>query len=198
MFIAGKFFKEIALGSIAMILAGTAVIVLSIGLAIFTAAKFKLEDALALGAAITVVGLAFGVAGAGPIPGFIILGSIAMMFAGVALIPLSLGLGAFRLIGFKVEDALAVGAAIGAVAVTMAAAGLASPFIILGAVAMTLASVALLPITGALALFKTMGWKKEDGENLQGALGSVISGFLGGPMPGGILESIKFEKLLTN
>jgi hypothetical protein len=192
MYVAGKFFKEIALGSIAMILAGTAVMILSIGLAIFTAAKFKLEDALALGAAITVVGLAFGVAGAGPIPGFIMLGSIAMILAGIALIPLSLGLGAFRLIGFKLEDALSIGAAIGAVAVTMAAAGLASPFIILGAVAMTLAAVALLPITGALALFKTIGWKKEDGENLQGALGSVISGFLGGPMPGGILESIKF------
>jgi hypothetical protein len=192
MFIAGKFFKEIALGSIAMILAGTAVLILSLGLAIFKASKFQLEDALSLGAAITVVGLAFGIAGAGPIPGFIMLGSIAMMFAGVALIPLSLGLGAFKLMKFKVEDALSVGAAIGAVAASMSLAGLGFPLILLGSIAMTLASVALLPITGALALFKTIGWKKEDGENLQGALGSVISGFLGGPMPGGILESIKF------
>jgi hypothetical protein len=192
MFVAGKFFKEIALGSVAMILAGTAVIVLSVGLAIFKASKFQLEDALSLGAAITAVGLAFGIAGAGPIPGFIMLGSIAMMLAGASLIVLSLGLGAFKLTGFKLEDSLSVGAAIGAVAASMSIAGLAFPLVMLGSIAMTLASVALLPITGALALFKTIGWKKEDGDNLQGALGAVIGGFLGGPMPGGILESIKF------
>jgi hypothetical protein len=192
MFVAGKFFKEIILGSIAMILAGAAIIVLSMGLAIFKASKFQLEDALSLGAAITVVGLAFGVAGAGPIPGFIMLGAIAMILAGASLIVLSLGLGAFKLTGFKLEDALSLGAAIGSVGVTMAAAGLAFPFIALGSVAMILASVALIPIVGALALFKTLGWKKEDGETLEGALGSVISGFLGGSMPGGLIASLKF------
>jgi len=192
MFFAGKFFKEIAMGSISMILAGTAVIVLSMGLAIFKASNFKLEDALSLGAAITVIGLAFGVAGAGPIPGFIIAGSIAMMLAGASLIVLSLGLGAFKLTGFKLEDSLSIGAAIGSVGIAMGAAGLAFPLIALGSVAMTLAAVALLPITGALALFKTIGWKKEDGDNLQGALGSVITGFLGGSMPGGLIESLKF------
>ena len=187
---AGPIPAFIIAGSIAMMLAGTAIIVLSIGLAIFKASKFGMFDALALGAAIGAVGLTMGLAGvAAPM---IMMGAISMILAGVSLIPLSLGLGAFKLTGFKIEDSLSLGAAIGAVGIAMGIAGLAFPFILLGSVAMTVAAVALLPIAGALAIFKTIGWKDEDGKNLQGALGSVINGFLGGEMPGGLIASIKF------
>lgn len=193
MFIAGKFTSEIIKGSIAMIFASTAIIVLSIGLLIFKQSNFKLEDSLSLGAAIVAVGLAMGIAGAGPIPGFIMAGSIAMILASVAIIVLSTGLAIFKASGFKLVDSLALGAAIGVVGVTMAAAGLASPFIMIGSIAMILASVALLPLTGALAVFKASGWKKgTDDENLKSALGAVISGFLGGEMPGGLIASLKF------
>ena len=188
--IAGNFVVNIALGAGAMILVGVAVIILSVGLLIFKAAKFEMEDALVLGATIVGLGIAFGLAGLAVV--FIALGAGAMILASVAVIILGIGLAIFKASGFKLEDSLALGAAIGAVGVSMAAAGLLSPFIIIGAVAMILASVALLPITGALAIFKTLGWKKSDNAALEGALGSVMNGFLGGPMPGGLLAGIKF------
>jgi len=193
MFAAGKFAKEITLGSAAMIEAGIALLFISAGLLVFSLANLTFEDAAVLGVSIVGLGIAMGLAGAGPIPAFIIAGAAAMAVAGLSLIALSLGLGAFKLTGFKVEDALALGAAIGAVGVTMGIAGLASPFIILGSAAMAVAGVALMPLALGLAVFKAIGWQKgTDDENLKSALGSVISGFLGGDMPGGILASIKF------
>ena len=188
--LAGIFAANIALGAAAMIVVGIAVIILSIGLMIFKASKFEMMDALTLGVTVVGLGIAFGLAGlAAP---FIALGAGAMILASVAVIILGVGLAIFKASGFKLEDSLALGAAIGAVGVTMAAAGLLFPFIALGAVAMILASVALLPITGALAIFKASGWKKSDNSVLEGALGAVMNGFLGGPMPGGLLAGIKF------
>jgi len=190
---AGEFFMEIIKGSAAMIVAGIALIVISAGLLVFAQTKLTFQDAAILGATILGLGVVMGIAGAGPVPLFIALGSAAMIVAGLSLVVLSLGLGAFKLTGFKVEDALSLGAAIGAVGVTMGIAGLASPFIILGSAAMAIAGVALMPLALGLAVFKAIGWKKgTDDESLKSALGSVISGFLGGDMPGGILASIKF------
>jgi hypothetical protein len=193
MYIAGKFATQIFEGALAMGAASIALILLSTALVIFSKAKLTLMDALVLGAVIGAVGITFGLAGAGPIPGFILAGSLALGAASVALIVLGLGLIVFKKAKMQLSDALTLGATVGAIAISFAAMGLASPFILLGSAAMIVASVALLPITGALAVFKASKWKKgTDDENLKSALGAIISGFLGGDMPGGILASIKF------
>jgi hypothetical protein len=193
MYIAGKFATQIFEGALAMGAASVALILLSVGLVIFSKAKLTLMDALTLGAVIGAIGITFGLAGAGPIPGFIIAGSIALGAASVSLILLSVGLLIFKKAKMQLMDALTLGATVGAIAISFAAMGVASPFILLGSAAMIVAAIALLPITGALAVFKASKWKKgTDDENLKSALGAVISGFLGGDMPGGILASIKF------
>jgi hypothetical protein len=191
-YVAGKFSTEIIKGSVAMGAASVAVIILSVGLLIYSKANLTFESVAILGAVIVGLGLAMAVAGAGPIPGFIAAGSAAMIVAAAAVIGLSVGLLIYSQANFQMEDALTLGATIGILGVEMGLFGLASPFIILGSAAMMLAGVALLPITLGLVAFKASGFTKDDGTNLTAALGSVINGFLGGEMPGGLVASLKF------
>jgi len=80
-------------GSIAMMVAGVALIVLAIGTKIFMKALEGVTwENLGMMAAIIVgVGLAFGVAGIPPVAGFIALGAAAMIIAGLALIVIAKG-----------------------------------------------------------------------------------------------------------
>ena len=191
-YVAGKFATQIFEGALAMGAASVAVIILSAGLLIYSQANLSWESIGILGAVIVGLGLAMAVAGAGPVPGFIALGSAAMIVASAAVIVLATGLLIYKQANFMMEDALTLGATIGILGVEMGLFGLASPFILLGSAAMMVAGVALLPITLGLAAFKAGGFTKEDGQNLQAALGSVINGFLGGEMPGGLVASLKF------
>jgi hypothetical protein len=193
MWTAGKFATQIFEGSLALGAAAVALLIISTGLLVFKKANLTLADAGILGAVIVGMGIVFGLAGAGPIPGFIIAGGVALGIASLALIPLSIGLILFKKANMQLIDAATLSATIGAIAISFAAMGLASPLIFVGSAALAVAAVALLPITASLAIFKSTGWKKgTDDENLKSALGAVISGFLGGDMPGGILDSIKF------
>jgi hypothetical protein len=192
MFLAGKRSTEIEKGSIAMIVAGITLIIISAALIIFKASKFGWDDAGVLGAVVVGLGVAMAIAGAGPVPGFIIAGSGAMIVASIAVIVLSVGLLIFKKSNFIMDDALTLGATIGILGVEMGLFGLASPFIIAGSAAMLVAGIALLPLTLGLTAFKASGFTKDDGQNLQAALGSVINGFLGGEMPGGLAASLKF------
>ena len=80
-----------------------------------------------------------------------------MIVAGVALIILGAGVAIMSAATKDVtmDQVLVMGAIIGGIGVAMAAAGLASPLIILGSAAMTLAGVAVITIAagmGALSL----------------------------------------------
>jgi len=177
-------------GAIAMTAAAIPLIIISVALLIFKAAKFTAEDGLVLGAVVVGLGLAMAAAGVGSI--LIAAGAIAMGLAGIALIVLSVGIGIFKLMDFKKEDAIAVSSAISSIAASMSAAGVGSILIALGSVAMGLAGVALLPLTASLAIFKASGFTKADGDSLEYGLSAVINGFLGGRFPGGVLEGLKF------
>ncbi len=180
----------IALGSASMILAGVSLLVISGALAVFKTIGVTKDDAIALGLSISSLAGSMALAGLGS--PLILLGSAAMLVASVALLPITGALAVFKTAGMTIPDADALGASVKSLAGSMALAGLGSPLILLGSLAMTAASVALLPITGALAIFKNAGFNKEDGDNLEYGLSSIINGFLGGRFPGGVLEGLKF------
>ena len=180
----------IALGAAAMILAGVSLVVMSGAFAIFKTIGMTTEDADALGASIKNLATSMMIAGLGS--PLILLGSVAMLAASLALLPITGALAVFKTAGMTIPDADALGASVKSLAGSMTLAGLGSPLILLGSVAMTAASLALLPISGALAVFKASGFTKDDGDNLEYGLSSVINGFLGGRFPGGVLEGLKF------
>lgn len=155
-YLAGMGAKMIRKGAIAMMFAAGALIVIAIGVAVMKAALSGMSwEQLGMVAAIVAgLGIAMALAGAYElglmtgIPGTIQAGSIAMMVAGVALIVIGAGVYvmAKALKGQTWESIGMMGAVIAGVAVAMAGAGFASPLIILGAAAMTIAGVALILI----------------------------------------------------
>lgn len=179
-----KFIKK---GSIAMMFAGGAMIVIAIGVY----AMKKAIDGLSwgnLGMIAAIIGglaLVMGIAGAGPLPAFIALGSAAMIVAGIALIPIGAGIAIMsKAVENLTMDKIAIiGASIGGLAIVMAAAGLAAPFILLGSAAMLVAGVATLGISLALLAlskldFSSLGSIKETGSKPFNYSGE--KGFFGG------------------
>lgn len=91
--LAGKFAKEIFIGSLVMIFAAIPIILLSIAASIFAASITPDENGWItigqIGALVTGVGLVMGLAGVAS--GFILAGAAAMIVAGLALVFVSLG-----------------------------------------------------------------------------------------------------------
>ncbi len=182
--VAGLADKEIEKGSAAMIVAAIAMVTIAIGV---FAMKKALEGVTwgnlgMMGAVIVGLAVAMGVAGIGPIPVAIALGSAAMIVAGVALITLGLGTKMFMV---ALKDATwekvgMMGAVIVGVGLAFAGAGFAAPFIVIGAAAMGIAGLALLPIAlGVLALSKLPIAEMFASKGLFGDSGNVTKGFLG-------------------
>jgi hypothetical protein len=189
-YLIGKEFVTVLKGALAVAAIGLSIVILGLGLLMFKAANISGEDALILGAIVVGLGIAMFIAGGFSVE--IELGAIAMIIASAAIVVLSIGLLIFSQANLTMDDALVLGATIVGLGTTMALAGLASPFIILGSAAMAIAGAALIAITVGLGVFKLIGWEKSDGDGLNNALSSVMSGFLGGEMPGGLLASLKF------
>jgi hypothetical protein len=182
--VAGLADKEIEKGSAAMIVASIAMVTIAIG--VFAMKKaldgVTWENLGMMGAVIVGLAVAMGVAGIGPIPVAIALGSAAMIVAGVALITLGLGTKMFMV---ALKDATwekvgMMGAVIVGVGLAFAGAGFAAPFIVIGAAAMGIAGLALLPIAlGVLALSKLPIAEMFAPKGLFGDSGNVTKGFLG-------------------
>ena len=150
-----KSMKNVLLGSIAMLVMSTSLILFGIGLKkIADATKDVSWEQFGMIAAFTLMfAVVVGVMGIGPIPLAIALGSLAMVVMGGALIVFGLGLK-------KVADATKdvsweqfgmIAACTLSLGVITALIGLASPFIALGSLALITMSISL--ITFSLALF---------------------------------------------
>ena len=196
-YVLGKFQKEIMKGALALTEVGIALGVFSVGMLIMaTAIKVGLtwEGIAMLGAVIVGMGLIATVLGIGPIPGFAMAGAAVLIALGAALGIFAVG---FLIIATAVqmldqEHVDIMGSAITTLGMSMVPIGLMSPVILLGAAASIVAGAALVPLTIGMGVFKASGFNKEDGDNLAYGLQSVMDGFLGGKMPGGILAAIKF------
>ena len=195
---------NVALGAASMILAGVALIVIGLGVMAIMASLPSVEEGLGMLALIGGLGVVFGVAGLAA--AFIALGAASMIVAGVALIILGAGVAIMSAATKDVtmDQVLVMGAIIGGIGVAMAAAGLASPLIILGSAAMTLAGVAVITIAagmGALSLLdfaklgsisekgnKAFNWSGEKGffggkkTNFETAMDAIADGMALGPL----------------
>lgn len=202
--VAGMAVANIALGGLAMIIAGVALIVIGLGVMAIMASLPTIEEGLGMLALIGGLALVFGVAGLAA--AFIALGAASMMVAGVALIIIGAGVAIMAAATKEVtmDQVLVMGAIIGGIGVAMAAAGLAAPLIILGSAAMTLAGVAVITIAaglGALSLLnfaklgtisekgnKAFNWSGEKGffggkkTNFETAMDAIADGMALGPL----------------
>ena len=143
---------------------------------------------------VMVIGFALAFYVAGMFKQNIALGALAMILATVPVILLSIAMMIWKSANVTWGDIAMVGAMVIGLGAAMALAGIpvVAGFIALGSAVMILAAMPLIIISSALVIFKKANWKKKDGEALQDALGSVVTGFLGGPMPGGLFAGIKF------
>jgi len=192
MWFVGKKAKEIEKGAIAMTIAAAPILLIAIAMAIWKSAEVDWMDIAKLAATVVVIGLIGAIAGLGPIPAFIMAGSAALIVAGAAILLIAVAMAIWTAADVGWEDVGILGATVLMIGVEMALLGLASPFILAGAFAMGVAAIPLVLITGSLAVFKSIGWKEADGDMLINALDSVVAGFLGGRMPGGIFAMIAF------
>jgi hypothetical protein len=168
--------KAVTTGALVVLALAGAMIIMAGALYIISQAEFTMEKSINLGFAILTIGASF--AAIGLISPFIALGAAAMLIASPVLLIMA---GVFAILNaidpFTKEDADALGYAIKTIGESFAWAGLLSIGIILGSVALIPAALSLLSLTPSLAIFKSIGWTKDDGVSLQDALQSVIQGF---------------------
>ena len=200
----GMAFANVALGGAAMIIAGVALIVLGLGVMAMMHSLPTVEEGVGMLLLIGGLGLVFGVAGLAA--AFIALGAASMIVAGVALIVIGAGVAimAAATKDVTMDQVLVMGAIIGGIGVAMAAAGLASPLILLGSVAMTAAGIAVLTISVGMAALaaidfsklgtisekgnKAFNWSGEKGffggkkSNFETAMGAIADGMSLGPL----------------
>lgn len=196
MFVLGQFSNIIAKGALVSILIGISLMIFSIGFAIFASAVQKVtwEHLGMMGAVIGVMALIGTVLGVPPIVGFAAAGAGVLILLGAAFVVFSTGFLIFAtaISMLDKDDPKIMGEVFYEIAKGMGIIGLASPLISVGAAALGVAAAALIPLSLSLAIFKGSGFKKKDADNLSYALQSVVDGFLGGKMPGGIVAGIKF------
>jgi len=166
--IIGVFAKHIHKGSIALAIAGGALVALSIGLLAFNYVTstigtegYKLMAGVLIG-----IAAIFGLAGAA-LP-LMSQGAIALAIAGGALIALSIGLVAFNAAVSTIgswEEVGMMAAALGGISLAFAAAGLAAIAILPGAIALAVAGVALIALSAGLVLFSLV-WSMQSTKDL--------------------------------
>jgi len=175
---------SIADASVALVLAGLAIITLGGSIALFSllmsTVSNPMESLLILGATVLGVSIAFGIAGI-----FwkeIAKGAIAMTIAAIPIILLGAGVAIFAKAVSPDESGwitlAQIGAAIVGLGTSMSLAGLAAPFILPGAAAMIVTGLALISISAGLAAFSKVfnggGMDKmlaDSGQKTEGFLG---------------------------
>lgn len=191
-YVAGMGFSQILKGSLAMLVAGVALIVLGFGVKIMTAAVPDLMTGLGMIALIAGLGVVFALIGAYEagmmtgIPLTITLGSIAMMLVGVSLLVLSLGVKqiAEAVAPLSLEKVGMIALVIGGIGAGFAAAGFVAPLMMLGAGAFLLAGGALIAVGKGLEIiakldFNKMGSIDKKGGGAFNWSGETTAGFLG-------------------
>jgi len=189
------------IGAGVLIALGAALVIFSIGFAIFAAASLMFKDneeVLRAGLAIATIGGAFALLGlASPM---ILLGSAAMVVAAVALLPIAMSLAIWNASGVagntdQIKDSLqtllpALGWAMAGrssapefgfmgmgLAAAMADLLVYVAMVVMGSAAMVIAGAALIPISIGLAIFKATKWTAEDSAGLRYMLFEVGNAF---------------------
>ena len=197
-FLAGLLSKQIIKGALAMALVGISLIILGVGIMVIKMSLPGWEEIGMILAIVAGLGIVMGIAGAGPVPAFIMAGAAAMIVVGISLITIGAGVLVFSkaLENMDWEKIGMMGAIIGGLGIAMGVAGAASLFIGLGAAAMTLAGIALGAVAlGTLAMskvFEGSGWSNMLAEH---HVSEGFLGFGGGPVSNlqALLEAIGYS-----
>lgn len=185
---AGVVAGPIALGALAMTAVAIPLILLSASLLLFSIAinvfgkGDKIEQMKQI---ITGVGMSFATVGAMAI--LVIPGALSMVAAGASLVVVSIGLLLYSLAVRNVRDqeqfANGLNAVVTGIGKSYAKAGLMSPVIIAGALAMIPAAIALIMLSAGLKVFKSIDWnpdeEKGDTAKLVSAFAGIRAAFLG-------------------
>ena len=196
-------FAEI--GAAVLITLGAAFLIFSVGFLIFAGAIKILDpgDPEMMGESLKEIGWAM--AAIGLVSPLVVLGSAAMIVAGAALLPITLGLVAFKSVGFEKADADTLEYSLGKIAsgflggeipgglvaglkFAVKAAARAA-LLAVASVGFLAAGVALIPITASMVIFKKAKFGKQDSDNLEYMLSSVVKAF-------GIVTDYKRQKEL--
>lgn len=200
--IVGAFASNILMGSAAMIVGGLALVTLALGLGAFRLFGITSEDYMNAGAAILAVGGAMIVAGLGFI--FIALGGAALIVASVALITLAAGLAIMNAVYLKAMTGLLAPSfqdkqrtnldmIISGVVEAFFINPIKSAFMLVGAAALMVASIALITLAVGLTVMSALYTKAMDGllaksdnpdyqTNLDFVVSSVVNAFYINPV----------------
>lgn len=185
--IVGSLENQIEKGAAAVFWMGVAIIALAAGMGIWSLFNITFTDVLVTTAAVALVGGAFALIGflGGPL---IMTAATGIMVAGISLISLALGVGAFKLFGIDQESISVTATAVAFVGGAFALIGLVSPLILLSAASLIVASISLMTLAGGLAIMDKVYAKAQQGllgpsalnpkvTNLEHIIGSVASAF---------------------
>jgi hypothetical protein len=188
-YLIGKGATDVLQGGLAIGLASLSIGFLGYSIGYFQSQNVDLETIGILALSIVTVGGAMFLAG--KFAGTIAMGSLAMILASVPVIMISYALKTFQDSEIGLDTVGVMGASLLAVGTAMGIAGLVSPVLIAGSVAMILGGAAISVIASALSDFKKIDFTEEDSKNLNFALSAVRVAFTGGEgAQGGILSSI--------
>lgn len=177
-----------------LILIGASLAIFAGGLAIYAqlaAPKLTWQNIAMLGAVIVTTSLIATVLGIPPIAGFALLGSVALIAIGGALVVFSFGLSIFAKSNFQEKDGDSLNYALRKVMggflgkddpnnlslKDIVKIPIMIGYLGLSSIAMLGVSLSLLPITKALSIFKKVNWTDKDSDVLNLALTSVTKGF---------------------
>ena len=130
-----------------------------------------------VGLAIVVLGLAAAALGVPVVAAFVELGAGVLISLAASLLVFAGALWLLSKADFTKEKTDGLAYAISEIGFALAKFGLVAVPAAIGAAVLIPASLALLPLTGALALFKLIDWQESDGVALQNALTSTVQGF---------------------
>jgi len=152
--ILGQLKGQLIQGAAAMLIMSIALIPFAFALQMFTGIDFA---QVALGG-VTMIGFALALGALGMMASFIIAGAAAVAVMGIALIPFALALRLFTDIDF--EQVKLGGIAMLRLGLSLIPLGMMAPFIVMGAAAMSVMGIALVPFALALRLFTDIDFEQ--------------------------------------
>jgi hypothetical protein len=178
--IVGTMAPNILIGAAGLAVAGIALMLISIGLETFKGTKMSWEDFGLLSGVVAGLTVVFATAGGlGPL---VMWGAVAMITSSIALLAMAAGIAVFKTVDMTLADIGLMSGVVAGLTGVFALAGAASILIIPGSVALILASVAILTLTGAIAVWRSADIQDKDTETLSNTIGGIVDSFMINPI----------------
>lgn len=164
-------------GAKALLLSSISIAAIGLAVYMWQTLAINWETIAMVGA--TVGGIALITYMAGKFSGEMLKGSLVLILASVPIMMLAYSMEKWMTSGVTWESIGQVLALTAGVGVEMGIAGLASPFILAGSLAMIAAAYAIQKMVDGLTAFKKIGWNEDDTKGIVGAIGGVTRAITG-------------------